>query len=131
MKFRSRCPLCFEMVPYGGPQMMPIDIVEPRCAVTLRWHMACAHQDPLFAQLAEALAVEVAPDAEADPFRDAYHAILDRTAAKDVAFLPAVADVRRDIDDVRPNASRVTLRAPGANWGRPTLVTHYGARRWP
>jgi len=48
-RVQSRCPHCFETVPYAGPQMMPIDIVEP----------------------------------------------------------------------------------PSANWGRPTLVTHYGSRRWP
>lgn len=130
-RVQSRCPHCFETVPYAGPQMMPIDIIEPSCAVTLRWHMACAHQDPLFAQLAEALAIDVVPDAEVDPFRDAYHAILDRTAAKDVALLPAVADVRRDLDEVKPFGAKRTLRASGASWGRPTLVTHYGSRRWP
>lgn len=126
-----RCPYCFETVPYGGPQMMPLDIVEPRCAVTLRWHMACAHVDPLFAEFGEFADVEVEPSAEVDPFRDVYHKVLDRTAARDVALLPAVVDVRRDIDEVRPDASRVTLRAHGASWGRPTVVTHYGARRRP
>ena len=124
-----RCALCLESVPYGGPGVMPIEIVEPRCAVTLRWHMACAHADPLFARLGEA--VELDPTGEVDPFRDAYHAVLDRTIAADVALLPCVADVRRDIDEIRPTGERVTLRAPCAAWGRPAIVPKRGIRRWP
>ncbi|HNC23994.1 MAG TPA: hypothetical protein PLU52_07290 [Opitutaceae bacterium] len=124
-----RCPHCFEVVLHGGPEVMPIEIIEPRCAVTLRWHMACAHVDPLFAQLGET--IDAPAGEEADPFRDTYHAILDRTAARDADLLPAVADVRRDLDEVRPHGERVTLRAPGASWGRPTLVPVRGIRRWP
>ena len=129
-KYQHRCPLCFEVVPYGGADMMPLDIEDPRCAVTLRWHMACAHADPLFAAFAEALEVGVEEDAEADPFRDVYHQILDRTAARDVELLPCVVDVRRDINEIKPTG-RVTLRAPGASWGRPTTLTAFGVlRRW-
>jgi len=124
-----RCAHCLESVPYGGPTVMPIDIVEPRCSVTLRWHMACTHVDPLFAKLAEA--VESDANGEADPFRDTYHEILDRTALVGVALLPCVADVRRDIDEIRPTGERVTLRATGASWGRPTVVPVRGVRRWP
>lgn len=122
--------MCFERVPHDGPGVFKLDIVEPRCAVTLRWCMACAGVDPLNAQLADAEADAVAQGAERDPLQDAYLAILDRAAARDVAILPAVADVRRDIDEVRRHGERVTLRAPGASWGRPTLVPVRGIRRW-
>jgi len=123
------CAHCLEPVPYGGPSVMPLEIREPRCAVTLRWHMACAHVDTLFAKLADA--VESDASGEADPFRETYHEILDRTAVVGVALLPCVADVRRDIDEIRPTGERVTLRAPGASWGRPTVVPVRGIRRWP
>lgn len=128
----TRCAYCFETVPYDGPRVLKIDIVEPRCAVTLRWCIACAHADPLSEALAEAERVEVGPGDEHDPFQQAYIAILDRAAARDVALLPGVADVRRDIDEVLPTGGgRVTLRAPGASWGRPTVVPKHGVARWP
>lgn len=127
-----RCAYCFETVAYDGPRVLKIDIVEPRCAVTLRWCIACAHADPLAEALAEAECVEVGPGDEHDPFQQAYIAILDRAAARDVALLPGVADVRRDIDEVLPTGGgRVTLRAPGASWGRPTVVPKHGVARWP
>lgn len=125
-----RCACCFETVAYDGPAVLRIDIVEPRCAVTLRWCMACAATDPLNAQLAEAEAEAVAEGADRDPLQDAYLAILERAAARDVALLPAVADVRRDIDEVRPHGERVTLRAPGESWGRPTAVPVRGIKEW-
>jgi hypothetical protein len=126
-----RCALCFEVVDRDGPRVLKLDIVEPRCAVTLRWCLACAGVDPLNEALAEAEAAGEVIGAERDPLQDAYHAILDRTAARDAAFLPAVADVRRDIDEVRQDGSRVTMRAPGDRWGRPTEVTARGMWRWP
>ena len=55
---------------------------------------------------------------------------LANQAARNVALLPAVADVRRDIDEVRPHGERVTLRAPGASWGRPTAVPMRGIKKW-
>lgn len=122
--------MCFEHVPHDGPGVFKLDIVEPRCAVTLRWCMACAGVDPLNAQLADAEADAVAQGAERDPLQDAYLAILDRAAARDVALLQAVADVRRDIDEVMPGGERVTMRAPGPAWGRPMLVPASGPRRW-
>ena len=125
-----RCAYCFETVSYDGPRVLKIDIVEPRCSVTLRWCIACAHVDPLSEVLAEAERVEVGPNDEHDPFQAAYIAILDRAAALDIALLPGVADVRRDIDEILPlGGGRVTLRAPGASWGRPTVVPKHGAHR--
>jgi hypothetical protein len=125
------CAHCLEPVPYGGPSVMPLEIIESRCAVTLRWHMACAHVDTLFAALADGLETQAPPGADRDPFQDAYHAVLDRTAQAGVELLPRVADVRRDIDEIQPNGGRVTLRAPGRNWGRPTLVLAASVKRWP
>lgn len=118
-----RCSLCFEPVATHGADMMPLEIVEPRCAVTLRWHMSCAHTDPLFAQLGEA--IEQPASCDADPFRDTYIAILDRTIARDVALLPCIADVRRDIGEIRVTSAgrhRVTMRGPGEHWGRPVMI---------
>jgi hypothetical protein len=99
-----------------------MDIREPRCAVTLRWCLKCASIDPMNEMIAEAERdAPTSPDG-ADQLQVAYLAILDRAIARDVSFLPSVAEVRRDIEDVRPCGTRVTMRASGAAWGRPTVV---------
>lgn len=121
-RITPRCAYCFETVAQDGPSVFRLDIREPRCAVTLRWCLKCASIDPLNEAIADAEHVEVVDGAGSDPLQSAYLAILDRTAARDVPFLPSVADVRRDIEDVRPCGTRVTMRANGASWGRPTVV---------
>ena len=106
------CALCFARVAHDGPTVLVLHMIEPKCAVTLRWCLACAGADPLNAQLAEAEGQ--APTHDGDPVADAYGAILDRAAAQGAEVLRGVADVRRDLDDPRR-----TMRGPGLLWGRP------------
>ena len=47
------CALCFTRVANDGPTVLTMHIIEPSCAVTLRWCLACAGVDPLNAQLAD------------------------------------------------------------------------------
>lgn len=110
-----RCALCFETVPYDGPTILRIALDEPACAVTLRWHIACATTDPLSAEFAEAVHAEKPAAGEDDPLTDVYRRIVARAAeSEDVDRLRGVVDVRRDIDDPRR-----TMRGPGLLWGLP------------
>lgn len=106
------CALCFARVAHDGPTVLALHMIEPKCAVTLRWCLACAGVDPLNAQLAEAERQPPTPDG--DPVADAYEAVVARAAGQGDDTLRAVVDVRRDLDDPRR-----TLRGAGLLWGRP------------
>lgn len=110
------CALCFARVVHDGPSVLVLHIVEPKCAVTLRWCITCAGIDPLNAQLAEAEGQEPIAEADDDPLANAYDAILDRALARGANVLRGVVDVRRDLNDPRR-----TMRGAGLLWGRPSV----------
>ena len=106
-----RCALCFGVV---APRDYALDICHPSGAprVVIRWHSEGCIDDPVQEPFADAVADD--DDANPEAVERAYLALLDALLARHGAgAFRHVVDVRVDVRD-----PRMTLRGPGASWGR-------------
>lgn len=104
-----RCCLCHEPVAHNGPGVIAMNMHEDTGRIITRWCRDCFVNDPTTTEFAVG-------DAEEDDTRVsiAYLAMCDRIfASRGERVLRECIDVRRDLE-----SSKLTLRGPGAAWGR-------------
>lgn len=113
MKGDPRCAFCYGVI-LAPWREFHLDLHDTHGArVTLHWHWECVDGDPLMARIANC----ENPCLDEETAGAEYAAALDELHARTpVEHLKGVFQVRRDL------ALPFTLRAPGAQWGRPVRV---------